>query len=104
LQISFGKELKLLCVAMAHDNDLIPLFLQERPAICSGNRHLAFDLNLRKLDIDDDNEAEEAFLNFCQAISTLSNLQELSIYLEIHEYELRQVKPGTKTRKCLRSG
>jgi hypothetical protein len=94
-----------IIIVDAFNNGLFPRFLEERPSVRRGIRQLTFDLKLNDFKFDNDHdynhEAQQYFLEFCQSVSTLPNLQELYVTLEIHEDEFHKVESGTQTRNCL---
>ena len=81
---------------------LFPDFIAERPAICSGIRELKVLLFLRSITFDNDEE-EDRFLEFCDAISTLPSLEVLSITIWIYEDEDEFLDVESRTHRCFKA-
>jgi hypothetical protein len=82
------------------DKALFSGFLEERPAVLGGIRHLVFALDFHIIDLKV-KEDQRRFLNFLRTISTLSNLEKLSITIRTEDDQLCEFESGSETRKQL---
>jgi hypothetical protein len=88
------------------DNDILSGFLEERPAVPGGIRRLKFALDFAgelaghiiDLKVKED---QRRFLNFLRTISTLPNLEELSVFICTEDNQLCEFEPESETRKQL---
>jgi hypothetical protein len=84
------------------DPDILSGFLEERPAVPGGIRHLEFALDFTCHIIDlKVKENQRRFLNFLRTISTLPNLEELSVGICTEDNQLCEFEPESETRKQL---
>jgi hypothetical protein len=84
------------------DKGLLSGFLEERPAVLGGIRHLVFTLDFTGHNIDlKVKEDQRRFLNFLRTISTLSNLEKLSVTIWTKDNQLCEFESESETRKQL---
>ena len=84
------------------DIDILSGFIEERPAVLGGIRHLTFTLDFTGHNIDlKVKEDQRRFLNFLRTISTLSNLEKLSITIWTEDNQLCEFESESEARKQL---
>jgi hypothetical protein len=96
----FWRRTKITMSDFGPDKDLLSGFLEERPAVPGGIRHLEFKLQFSDHIIDlNVKEDQQRFLHFLRTISTLSNLDKLSVTTCTVDNQLREFESKSETRK-----
>ncbi|KAH8764463.1 hypothetical protein BGZ57DRAFT_930937 [Hyaloscypha finlandica] len=98
----FWRRTKIIMSVFDPNNDILSGFLEERPAVPGGIRHLEFALDFTGHIIDlKVKEDQRRFLIFLRTISTLSNLEQLSVSIYTEENQLCEFESESETRKQL---
>lgn len=98
----FWRRTKITMRNFDPDPDLLSGFLEERPAVPGGVRHFEFTLDFRDNIIDlNVKEDQRRFLDYLRTISTLSNLEKLSVIIWTEDNQLREFESKSETWKQL---
>jgi hypothetical protein len=81
---------------------LLPDFLAHRPSVCNGIRELDVFLPLYVITLNDDEE-EQRFLEFCQVVAGLPQLEVLRIRMCIWDDMGDDLEPGTRMHRCFKA-
>jgi len=86
-----------------HNLPLLPKFIRERPAICSGIRELRVFLSSIAVSTFYNDEEEKRFLELCKAISALPSLEFLNIAIMMFDDQVNSLKPGSRMHRCFKT-